>query len=144
MFVSLARAQLAGAQIVIPGVVHEIDAPVDGGVDQLDGIVVRGGLAQVEAAHADQADHLARAAERTIDHVALADLTVHRTIEQRQVAGSGDLRVHGFDFFGGVRVAACGPEHGGGGGESSGNGTGRFEERAAGVVHVKERMKDEG
>ena len=66
---SLAHADLAGPGVVIPAVVEEGDAAVDGGADEADALLGIGLLADVEAAEADGGDAFAGAAELAIDHV---------------------------------------------------------------------------
>ena len=155
LLVSLARAEFAGAQVVVPGVVHEGDAVVDGSVDEPDGLGLGARLAEMEAAHADQADHDARGAERAVDHIALAGFAFHRAGQVRERGGRGDLRVDGVGFFrsvgvgdrsgGGVVGHGGAGEGGSSGGETGGGGTGGFEEGAAGGVHREgRRMKAEG
>ena len=65
----LAHADLGDAVVVVPAVVHEGDAAVDGGADELDGLFGGGLLADVEAAEADGGDALAGGAEVAVDHV---------------------------------------------------------------------------
>ena len=66
-----AHAQFGAALVVVPAIVHEIDATVDALVDQPHRFVVgHRVLADVEAAHADRRDHLVGPAEAAIEHVA--------------------------------------------------------------------------
>ena len=131
----LAGAQFAGAQVVVPGVVHERDAAVDGAAHQFDRFLLGGDLAEVESAHADEGNHLARAAERTVDHVALALLALHRAVEQGQIVGGGDQGVDRVGLVGSVGLGAAGANEGAGGREPGGDGGGGFQEGAAGGVH---------
>ena len=145
LLVRLAGAEFAGAQVVVPRVVHEGDAMVDGGVDEPDRLGLGAGFAQVETAHADQGNHLAGGAERTVNHVALAGFALHRAGQVRERGGRGDFRVDGVRFFRGIGVGdgigggivghGGAGEGGSGGGEASGGGTGGFEEGAAGGIH---------
>jgi hypothetical protein len=43
--VSFAGAEFARAQVVVPGIVHKRDALIDGGMDQANGLTLRGRLA---------------------------------------------------------------------------------------------------
>ena len=64
-----AHAEFGGAVVVVPAVVHEGDAVVDGGVDDLEAVFGIGLLAEVEAAEADGGDGFAGGAELAVDHV---------------------------------------------------------------------------
>ncbi len=65
----LAHAELAFAIVVVPAVVEEVDAAIDGLVDELNGVGLRDlCAADVVAAEADGGDALAGAAELAIDH----------------------------------------------------------------------------
>ena len=67
----LAHADFTDAAVIVPAVVHEGDAAVDGLADELDGFIfAEAGLADVEAAEADGGDTFAGAAEGPIDHAA--------------------------------------------------------------------------
>ena len=123
-----AHAFLAFAVAVVPGVVHEVDAPVDGGADDAHALVLVG-FADVRAADADERDGRARAAERTVDHVALAGLAGGGSVEQREVAPGGG--VGGAGSCRGMGDGDTGGERGGGG----------LEEAAAVEVHIMINME---
>ena len=88
----LPHADLAVAVVIIPAVVHEGDAVIDGGANDLDRFVHAFGVADVVAAHADRRHFHTSAAERPVAHVA-----AHALVErlQRQafggVIGGGSL-----------------------------------------------------
>ena len=65
---SLAHADLTDAVVVVPAIVHEGDAAVDGGADEADGVGGVGLLADMEAAETDGGDALAGGAEVAVDH----------------------------------------------------------------------------
>ena len=65
----LAHAEFGGAVVVVPAVVEEGDAVVDGGVDDLEAVFGVRLMADVEAAEADGGDGLAGGAELAVDHV---------------------------------------------------------------------------
>ena len=74
---SLAHAQLADASVVVPAVVEEVDAALDGLVDEADGFsLFEVGFAEMVAAESDGGDALASAAECAIDHAVGAGGTV--------------------------------------------------------------------
>ena len=60
----LAHADFAPAVVVVPAVVEEGDAAVEGGADDADALLLIGLHAEVVAAEADHGDFLAGAAER--------------------------------------------------------------------------------
>jgi len=67
----LTHAHFAGAVVVVPGIVHEIDAAVDGGVDQSNGILFgERRLSKVVAAHADHGNVHSGLAQDAIRNVA--------------------------------------------------------------------------
>ena len=66
-----AHALLALALVVIPTVVQKRDAPVYGGTDQGDALLLVLLLADVEPAHADEGYLLPRASQRPVQHIAL-------------------------------------------------------------------------
>src|SRR5205085_851536 len=66
----LAHADLAAAVVVIPAVVHEGDAGVDGGADDLDTVFLLLLAANVVTAQADNGYVFARAPERAVAHLA--------------------------------------------------------------------------
>src|ERR1700731_2240995 len=60
------------ALVVIPTVIHERDATIDGGANQPNALVVGEALVtDVEPAHPNGRDLLARASERSVKHLAL-------------------------------------------------------------------------
>ena len=66
----LAHAQLAQALVVVPAVVHEVDAALDRLVHQAQGeLLVHVGQAEVPAAEPDGGHPLAGAAEGPVRHV---------------------------------------------------------------------------
>ena len=121
--------------MIVPAIVHERDAVVDGGMDQANGLFFGGSLAQVETSHADERDHLPRGAERTADHIAPAHLAAGRAFEQRNISWRRNFSVYGFDYLSGIGVRARGMPETLRGGEASSNDGGGFQERAAGMVH---------
>ena len=79
----LAHAYFAFALVVVPAIVHEVDAPVNGGMDEADAFLFGVLLADMEPAQADKRHLLTRAAQRPVQHIALA-----RTGGRFQRAGS--------------------------------------------------------
>ena len=65
----LAHADFGDAVVVVPAVVHEGDAAVDGGVHETDALSGVGLLAEVITAHADGGDTLSGGAQVAVDHV---------------------------------------------------------------------------
>jgi len=65
----LPHAQFADAVVVVPAVVHESDACIDGGADDPDRVGFLVDRAEVVAADADEGDAIARAAEAAVPHV---------------------------------------------------------------------------
>ena len=128
----LARAQFAGAEVVVPRIVHERDPPVDCAAHQLDRFLLSGNFPEVKSAHANEGNHHARVAEGTIDHVALALFARHGADKQRQVVGGGNQRVDRFGLGGGVGFGAAGAQEALGGGESGSGDSGGFQEGTAG------------
>ena len=84
----LAHADLAVAVVIVPAVVHEGDAAIDGGADDADAFWFVGWVADVKAAEADGGDFLAGAAEFTIDHVALAGFGAERLSRSLLIAAA--------------------------------------------------------
>src|ERR1035437_9386023 len=68
----LAHPDLAFAVVVVPAVVHESDAAVDGGADELDAILLLFHEADMVATEAERGNAFAGTSERTVEHVALA------------------------------------------------------------------------
>ena len=75
-----AHANLALPAVVIPGVVEEIDATVDGRPYQADAFsFVDVWLSDMKTAHSDRGDALAGAPQHAVRHVSLGTLC-HRTL----------------------------------------------------------------
>ena len=73
VFQSFAHEDFALAFVVVPTVVHEGDAAIDGGADELNALVVGESVFRdMKTAHPDRGNFLAGASERAIEHVALA------------------------------------------------------------------------
>ena len=66
---SVAHALLGAAAVVVPGIVHEGDAAVDGDAHQAQGGCVVVNVAEVGSAEADERDLFAGAAELAVRHV---------------------------------------------------------------------------
>src|SRR5450755_5023517 len=62
----------AGAFVVVPGVIHEVDTPVDGSADDAGGEIVSGDLSNVRTADADDGYCLPGLTETAVKHVTLA------------------------------------------------------------------------
>jgi hypothetical protein len=82
----LAHADLAGAAVVVPAVVHEGDAAIDGGSDDANRLLLPR-LAQVIPTEPDQRDLLAGASEGPVEHVAFPHRGARRG--RRRLLGLG-------------------------------------------------------
>ena len=111
----LAHADFAGAVVVVPAIVEEGDAAVDGLADELDRVLLgRRRLADVVAAEADGGDALAGAPELAIDHaiVRRGGFGAHRCAEKLpgcEGSGGDASRLHKFaaiDLAGSVVVGS--------------------------------------
>ena len=71
VFQSLAHADLTAAIVVIPAVVHEVDAGIDGGADNPDTVFLVLLPANVVATQSDDAYFLAGVPKRTVTHPSL-------------------------------------------------------------------------
>ena len=81
---------LAVPVVVVPGIVHEIDAAVDGGTNNSRGQLVGRSLADVRTADADHGNGLTGFAERPVEHIAVARFTGAR--QCIRFRGSGGFR----------------------------------------------------
>jgi hypothetical protein len=95
----LPHADFADAVVIVPAVVHEGDAAVDGLADELDGIVLGdGGFADVIAAEADGGDALAGAAQRAINHAFCLRCLVRPRQGRKKLLRGGHANCRGCRF----------------------------------------------
>ena len=84
----LAHSIFAVAVVIIPAVVHEVDAAIDGPANDADSLLLILGHADMKSSQANGGDLLARAAQHTVDHLS------RLRFRSQRLRAQGNSRAH--------------------------------------------------